>query len=319
MKRLLPYENLKLLKFIRIFFLCGILIIALSCTNSYNHPDLLDIKSYPNRQQDFSIWQLDQFFDGVQMGYILKTDDNRIVIIDGGGIKTAPILENYLKQLGGVVDMWIITHPHLDHMGSLLEIIGKNSIDIQSILQIALDDSWVLKNEPDSYENFKRYSNTLKKSNISLLNAVESDVLELGEGVEMTILSSRNDAIVNNAINNSSLVFKVSSKSKSVLFLGDLGPEGGDKIIDRGNLERLKADYVQMAHHGQKGVNKNFYEAVQANYALWPTPEWLWENRALGKGVDSGEYKTLQVRKWMTDLNIKRNYVAGIEKTVQID
>ncbi len=316
MKRLLPYENLK---FIKTFFLFGILIIVLSCSDSYNHSDLLDIRSFPNRQQDFSLWQLDQFFDAVQMGYILKTDDNRIVIIDGGGTRTAPILENYLKQLGGVVDMWIITHPHLDHMGALLEIVSKNSVDIRTILQITLDDSWVLKNEPDSYENFKRYSNTLKKSNISLLNAVESDVLELGEGVEITILSSRNDAIVNNAINNSSLVFKVSSKSKSVLFLGDLGPEGGDKIIGRGNLERLKADDVQMAHHGQQGVNKNFYELVQADYALWPTPEWLWENRAPGKGVASGIYKTIQVRQWMTDLHIKRNYVAGIEKTVQID
>ena len=74
-----------------------------------------------------------------------------------------------------------------------------------------------------------------------------------------------------------------------------------------------------MAHHGQKGVEKDFYEAIQADYALWPTPKWLWENREEGKGYNSGDFKTITVREWMQELGIKRSYVSGLEGTIQID
>jgi metallo-beta-lactamase superfamily protein len=317
MKLLLLYETINLIRRLGLFLLLGIVMI--SCNYSYDFPDFLEVKLFPERKGDFSIWQLDQFFNEVQMGYIIRTDDNKIAVVDGGGMKTAPILENYLKQLGGIVDIWIITHPHLDHMGAFLEIVDKGSIDIKTILQRPLEDKWVLQHEPDSYESVVRYNNTLKKSNILQNNATKGVSLKLGNGVEIKVFGSRNDSITANAINNSSLVCTISSKFKSVLFLGDLGPEGGDKILEQSNLANLKVDYVQMAHHGQRGVSKAFYETVQADYALWPTPEWLWENRVLGKGVDSGDYKTIQVRQWMTELLVKKNYVAGIEKTIQID
>lgn len=189
--------------------------------------------SFDNREQDFSFWQLNQFFQDVQMGYIIRTDDNKVSVIDSGGL---------------------------------------------------------------------------------------ADSFLLGEGVTMKILGVKNIDISTNFINNSSLVFKIESKSKSILFLGDLGVEGGKKILDKEPFkEELKSEYVQMAHHGQNGVDRSFYEAVGADYALWPTPKWLWNNNVDGKAVDSGKNNILIVRKWMEDLNIKRNFVAGLEGTIQID
>ena len=96
---------------------------------------------------------------------------------------------------------------------------------------------------------------------------------------------------------------KVWDTQKSVLFSGDLGIEGGDKLLTSKYKDRLRSDYIQMAHHGQGGTNKDFYEAVGAKYCIWPTPIWLWNNDS-GEGKGSGSWQTLEVREWMDELGV---------------
>lgn len=33
-----------------------------------------------------------------------------------------------------------------------------------------------------------------------------------------------------------------------------------------------------MAHHGQNGYDKEFYEKAQFRACLWPTPSWVYNN-----------------------------------------
>jgi hypothetical protein len=141
----------------------------------------------------------------------------------------------------------------------------------------------------------------------------------LDAGVKLSVLGVENPNILVNHINNSSLVFKIESNSKSVLFTGDLGVEGGNRILDRTEIEKLRSTHVQMSHHGQDGVSQQFYQTVLPKVALWPTPKWLWENDLEARGYNSGPWKTLIVRSWMDQLNIAEHIVAGIEGTTQID
>ena len=100
---------------------------------------------------------------------------------------------------------------------------------------------------------------------------------------------------------------RVSDAAKSVLFLADLGVEGGEQLLHGPLAKRLPSDYVQMAHHGQTGVNEAFYQHVNPSYCLWPTPKWLWDNDN-GGGKNSGHWRTLEVRAWMDKLPIKAHY-----------
>lgn len=110
------------------------------------------------------------------------------------------------------------------------------------------------------------------------------------------------------------MVFKKISISKSVLFKGDLGTEDGDKFLMTGTSD-LKADYVQMTHHGQGGVNKKFYKDVGAKYVLWLS---LFGCGRIGL-VTKDLTKTLEVREGMGELRVIANYVSGLDKTIQID
>lgn len=290
-----------------------------SCSQEREIP-LLEINSFPNRKLDFSLWQLNVSQE-VQMGYIIRTDDNKVTVIDGGGINNADVLQDYILQLGGTVNNWIITHPHLDHMGAFVEIIKRKKIIINKLIHSSINEDLVKTYEEESYINLLEYSKTINKSSIVIVDANLSDTFLLGAGVTMEILGNKNADIIANLINNSSLVFKIESKSKSVLFLGDLGPQGANKILNnKAFKEKLKSQYVQMAHHGQNGVQKSFYEAVEPEYSLWPTPDWLWNNIIIeGKPVSSGYFSITNVKEWMEELNIKRNYVAGLEGNIQID
>lgn len=292
-----------------------------SCEDSDDNFSYIEVKTFPDRKQDFSLWQLQQFDYFVQMAYIIRADDGTITVIDGGMPDSAMEVENYLVQFGGIVDTWIITHPHGDHGGVLVEVLEKKRIKIKRIMHISLEENWVEEHEKASLPFLSKYNRALKESKVPVLEVKKKDVFLLGDGIELKILSGRNETITVNPINNSSLVFTVKSKSKTILFLGDLGVEGGNALLLENNIEDFRADYVQMAHHGQNGVGLEFYKAVQADYALWPTPKWLWENRAQNQGPGTGNFQTPEVRAWTeNELGIKKNYVAGlVEGNIQID
>ena len=94
------------------------------------------------------------------------------------------------------------------------------------------------------------------------------------------------------------------------MFTGDCGVEAGLKILERyGDSGILKCDICQMAHHGQEGCSREFYEAVSPTECLWCTPDWLWNNDR-GNGFNTHFYKTVEVRGWMEEIGVKKNYVT---------
>jgi glyoxylase-like metal-dependent hydrolase (beta-lactamase superfamily II) len=86
------------------------------------------------------------------MGYIIKTDDNVISVIDGGDFISSDIVEKYLIQLGGKVDYCFITHIHEDHSGTLLKIIERKKIIITNIIPTSLNEDWVQEYEPNAFD-----------------------------------------------------------------------------------------------------------------------------------------------------------------------
>ena len=142
----------------------------------------------------------------------------------------------------------------------------------------------------------------------------QGQVFELGS-MKIEVLGIKNPELQQNPINNQSVVFRISEGDFVFLVLGDLGIEGGEKLLASG--VDVRADGVQMAHHGQNGVNEAFYKAVTPKYAFWSTPDWLWYNRD-GNGVDgAGPFATRIVAGWMEKLGTVN--VIDFENSVVFD
>ncbi len=90
---------------------------------------------------------------------------------------------------------------------------------------------------------------------------------------------------------------------RKALFLGDMSAEAGKQLIAENAAESVKCDIVQMAHHGQDGVGLEVYKVLQPEICLWCAPEWLWNNDS-GSGLDTGNWKTLETRRWMAQLGV---------------
>lgn len=263
-----------------------------------------------------SILQVQQLGRRQMMGYIILSPDKKVVVIDGGSVSSASFLVDFIENNGGRVSHWLITHPHDDHVGALTKILADKSIKIESVCGSLPTGRWVKKHGGRRVKDFTLLSESLNSSDVTFQKTVPGDIIEFG-GMNIEVLSDFNPEITRNAVNNSSIVYRFYDCHKSALFLGDLGVEGGEKLLAGPFGKKLKSDYVQMAHHGQNGVGRSFYEEVKPIGCFWPTPMWLFENDS-GAGVGSGRWKTLEVRRWMHEIGVKKHYIAanGLQKVI---
>ena len=139
-----------------------------------------------------------------------------------------------------------------------------------------------------------------------LVPVEEADELTIDD-LNVQILGVKNPEIVENAGNEQSMVIKFQTPQSSLLILGDTGVNSSEKLLNT-QKEKLNCDIVQMAHHGQSGATKELYTVVSPKICLWPTPAWLWDNDP-GTGYNTGNWKTIETRKWMEELGVQQNYV----------
>jgi len=255
----------------------------------------------------FTLWQLPSQTGSQMNSYVIQTFHGKVIVIDGGFAEDASYLKGFLGALGNKVHAWFISHQHVDHIEALTTILKKpQGLEIDKVFGSFLDEEWIKVYEQDSLKTASEFNRALHEKEIPILSLKLGQTIKI-DGITIKILGIKNSEITTNAINNSSVVMKFWDKHKSICFLGDIGVEGGRKLLNSKFKKELKSDYVQMAHHGQAGVEEDFYKAVSPKYCIWPTPLWLWENNN-GGGDNSGNWKTLEVRSWINKLKIKKHY-----------
>lgn len=261
-----------------------------------------------NTDGNTTVEQLKNSGHSQMMGYIIKTDNDKIIVIDGGTSDDTENLLNKINEYTGKVDYWFITHSHRDHATCFIDIVENYNIDIGKIYVTVNDENWYRKYGDGREEECIKFLNTLKNQKIA--DKVEEVYLNQEiqiDNIKCEILGIKNPEIITNAINNSSMVIKMVTKNNSILFLGDTGVESGNKLLEK-QSDKLKVNILQMAHHGQQGVSKEIYEFINPQICLWPTPDWLWINDS-GDGEDSGTWKTKETRQWIEELNVKNNII----------
>ena len=245
------------------------------------------------------------------MGYLIETPDGKTVMIDSGNYceEDAGYLYELLKSRGGNIDLWLFTHAHIDHFGALLWLFeNKPDFDLK-IADMRFDFppvEWFKTVEQGWYYDSNRdFAAALEKHKITPKTITAGENIKCGE-ISIEVLKDARDYenyVKGNEINDSSAVFKVHFPNRDVLFLGDLGWDGGADLLKEIPNEKLRCGIVQMAHHGQNGVDRAFYEVVQPEICLYCAPDWLWDCDT-GGGKGSGPWKTLEVRRWMEELGV---------------
>ena len=249
--------------------------------------------------------------DQQMMSFILKSSGH-LLVIDGGNSCDADYLCAYIKKLGGIVDGWFITHPHKDHCNAFSSLMERRADEIKvKTVYYNFPCQEFLKNFDEgrnSPEVAARFEAQISAQNLPSVTVRRGDVYEFGE-MKLTVLREPDENIKVNGANNASVVYRVDANGTSMMFLGDLGKEGGEQLLATTPPELLSAELVQVAHHGQNGVGRDVYDAIDADYCFWCTPEWLWDNN-IGLGYDTHCWKTIVTRGWMSDIGVKWHYIS---------
>ena len=245
--------------------------------------------------------------------FLITTKSGKVIVVDGGTENETEHLKQAILKRGGRVSAWLVTHPHSDHVGAMTKILNdeNSGITVDAVYYHYLPIEWYQANEAYRADMVSQNLAALSKLSPSVNhpNIQKGDVIDVDD-VRITVMNSPYEFQVN-AINNSSVAYRVELNGKRILFLGDMGVPAGNSLLNeyKDSLGELKADIVQMAHHGEQGVDRNVYEAVRPQITLWCCPEWLWDNDS-GSGANSGPWKTLEVRGWMRQLGVKTYVIA---------
>lgn len=239
------------------------------------------------------------------LSVLVETNNGRMIMIDGGTEGDSGHLVESLLARGGHVDAWLITHPHSDHVGALKDILThpEYGVTIGNIYYSFQYQGWYQDNEAYRADLVGELVNAFQ---ILPPQALHGDIVKGQEiqvdNVKITVMNQPY-LFSTNSINNSSVAYMLDINGKKALFLGDMGEEAGKQLIADNSPENLKCDIVQMAHHGQDGVGFEVYKILSPQICLWGAPGWLWNNDS-GSGVDSGNWKTIETRKWMAQLGV---------------
>jgi beta-lactamase superfamily II metal-dependent hydrolase len=261
------------------------------------------------------------------MGFVVVTAKNNAIVIDGGRPADMPLLK---KLVGGrKILAWILTHGHDDHISGFVDEMekdGGSAFDIVGVYDHFLDYDALMR-LPDSAVPEPAYFHQELNEMMPAFNKVlplfkeknhlvnQGDELQFDD-VHLSFLYSAHPGLYANLMNDSSLVFKMTGEKSDVLFLADLGPQGGDYLL-RESKDKLHATYCQMAHHGHMGVGMEVYAAIAPKVCLWCAPKWLYEEPVMPDYLADGNprnlrmYGTALTREWMAQLGVKKHLVSG--------
>ena len=252
-------------------------------------------------------------------GYVIRSRNGELIIVDGGQNIDYELILNYINKYGnGVVNYWYITHPHGDHIGALLEVLNNdNNVRIENLCYSFNDLEWYKEYDKRGFEFEEKMIKALSSDKIqNKISCKKNQGIEMENIICEIIRIANPEVIYSDNGNDSSMVFKMTATDvdKSIIFLGDAYQYTSKEILKK--PEKLKADAVQMSHHGQNGVSKEVYEGINPQICFFNCPKWLYNNDN-GTGVDSGKWKTIEVRNWIKELGAQSYKAFDGDKTIR--
>ena len=279
------------------------------------------------------IYQLAPEDDSLMMSYVIKTQNDKIVVIDGGidgeGLDKDPYIMNAIRAILGKsasdpveIEAWFLTHEHRDHYNELAK--NLNAYTTSSNYEIKnfyfdfpeIGTEWDSVNgsgdyTPDSLNYLKAgFNNYFTKRGETAptgasssyfydqLNGAVINPQAIADGLTIEIDGLAFDILqtwsVNDlVVNSTSVISRLRYNEHSMLILGDAYVDAGTRLLNTYGADALKSEYIQMAHHGQAGCDQAFYNAIDATHS-----KRLWPTPWWVWDIGNRNLATNQTRMW---------------------
>lgn len=191
------------------------------------------------------------FIDVGQGDSILVRSNSHAVLIDGGERPQGRAVLRYLRNSGvRRLDYVIATHPHEDHIGGLITVLGR--LDVGRVIMPDVTHT--------SYA-FRDFLAVIDNNDIPVTFPNPGDTIRAGI-IEFTVIGPPNPHPGPAAnLNNASVVLRLAHGQTSFLFTGDAEYELEQWMVNGG--ANLSSDVLNVGHHGSStSTTEAFLDAV---------------------------------------------------------
>ena len=221
--------------------------------------------------------------DTAGMGYVIRLEDGRFIIVDGGYNSEAHAdkLYNVLEEQAEgdiVIAAWIFTHAHEDHIGTFKAFTAKYASNVtveRFIYNFPASESAKfggVESIPSTVE-FKRATTKYDGAVTIIAHAGQSfDIANAEINILFTYEMMQPQKL--SYYNSCSMIFNVKVEGSTILFLGDADGDNttGTPLADMMEIytsATYGANIIQAAHHGTSNndVTDNFYSNIRSGVA----------------------------------------------------
>ncbi len=178
------------------------------------------------------------------------------ILIDGG-----PPNGMVLDELGKIlppfdryIDLVILSHPHLDHYGGLIDVL--KSYQVGAIID---------NGNSAPISAYADFVNAINKNGAKHLVLEEGDAIKYGDA-RFDVISPNAKDLASSVVHDGCIVMMFREKGLRALYTGDIGRDTEDELIQRYNLS---AQILKVGHHGSKtSSSPEFLRAVHPQFSV---------------------------------------------------
>lgn len=221
--------------------------VAVYCIISYRKTGTI----FPTREL-FDGQPTIHFIDVGQGDCTLITHHGDSVLIDAGPVSSGMVAAEYVRMYAPVIEYFIITHPHEDHMGGAPFVFDAVKVKNLVLSTDAVMDEFYIQTLALAYE---------EGTNVIYLDGPTE--FESGE-IDITVLDSF--GVEYDDLNDASMMIRVDVCSTSLLITGDAEEAEESYVLTHNDPALLDCDILKVAHHGSStSTSEDFLNAVSPN------------------------------------------------------
>jgi competence protein ComEC len=186
---------------------------------------------------------------------LIRTPYGQNILVDGGpDDKAVKGLGKALPFYDKKIDLMILSHPHDDHYGGLIDVLKRYRVE-----RVLWDEA------RGSGPLWDAYKEAVIKENAKVLVASAPQEINLGNECDIEIIYPSepfHDSVLKKP-NDASIVFRLDCGGEKILFTGD-AEQGIEKSLIDAKAD-IKSDLIKISHHGSDtGSTEEFLSAVGA-------------------------------------------------------